>query len=149
MSFERSWGLRNISCMCSVVKRHVLAWASAIVLLNSSDICVGSEKKYIEIKVQTLCSHTREPHVQHTISYVHRDVRFKVITVINMNTTVFWDWMPCNLKHVPLFWLSLLPPSSGHNNKKQCLSPHTSEGILIRWINVIISFVKFQKSMSH
>lgn len=45
MSFERSCGLRNISCMCSKVKRHVLACASAIVLLRSSEICAGSENK--------------------------------------------------------------------------------------------------------
>lgn len=47
MSFERSCGLRIISCMCSVVTRHVLACASAIVLLSSSDICAGSEKLWL------------------------------------------------------------------------------------------------------
>jgi hypothetical protein len=51
--------------MCSVVKRHVLACASAIVLLNSSDICAGSENIIVKIEC-TLFTVTLKCHTFNT-----------------------------------------------------------------------------------
>jgi len=82
MSFERSCGLRIISCMCSVVTRHVLACASAIVLLSSSDICAGSEKLWL----------SSNENLSHCNSHLYHNLRVilnRKTPILNIFTNIF------------------------------------------------------------
>lgn len=59
------------------------------------------------MQIKGTLSHGMQPQELH--NKLDRNARFEILTVGNINTTIFWIVMLCSLVDIPIFWMKLLP----------------------------------------